>query len=167
MRALIPAFTLIFSALLLTGCCCGDGDPSSTGPAPAPAERTEVDSPPKSEPVEGGALNRFFPDAEVDGHKRVFTKEKDGFAEALLKKDGKEVATLTISDTNNNPKARSKFDSPDEKIQGHPVVKFGKNGSSALVADRYQVKVTSRDLDHGERKVWLGKFDLSGLAGLR
>ena len=180
-RTLLLSLSLFLAACLLTGCACSGADSSSSAPsssedrsasndegaesgaAEAPAKE---DPPAKSEPVEGSALNKFFPGEEVDGYERIFTKEKDGFAEATLKKDGEEVATLTISDTNNNPQARSKFESPDDKVDGHPAVQFGKNGSSVLVADRFQGTVTSQTLDHADRLTWLGKFDLAGLSSL-
>lgn len=178
-RTMFLGASLILSAFLLAGCCCGDADvtykddgtPVGTRDNDRPSKSSAGDKvaepPARGEPVDGGKLNKFFPGASVDGHDRVFTKEKDGFAEAVLKKDGKEVATLTINDTASNPSARSKFDKASEKVQGHPVMEFGKRGSTALVADRFQVKVTSSSLGHDERKAWIGKFDLSGLSGLK
>ena len=120
-----------------------------------------------SESQSGGSFNRFFPD-ESNGYKRVYTQEKQGFAEAKLKKDGKEVAVLSISDTLNNPSAINKFEQSTETINGYPVVNQGKTGTAVLVSDRFQVKVFSRDNSFTEedRKTWLGKFDLRGLSKL-
>lgn len=114
----------------------------------------------------GSAFNKFFPADGTDGHSRVYTAEKAGFAEAKLKKDGKDVATLSISDTANEPDAKGKFASAGDKVKGFPLVTVGKNQSAVLVKDRYQVKVSSQSLDADARKAWLDRFDLAGLAGL-
>ncbi len=113
----------------------------------------------------GSTLNARFPADGTDGYKRVFTQEKDGFAEAKLQKDGKDVATLSISDTNGTPDARAKFDAASEKLEGkYPLVTVGKNQSSVLVGGRWQVKVSSQSLDADQRKNLLTKFDLEGLS---
>ncbi|MGB5592500.1 MAG: hypothetical protein WBM62_00490 [Crocosphaera sp.] len=116
----------------------------------------------------GGSFNQFFPPSG-GGYERVYTQEKKGFAEAKLKKDGKEMAVLAISDTLNNPSAISKFEKSTQKIGGYPAVSQGKTGTAVLVGDRFQVKVLSRDTSFSEsdRQTWLEKFDLNGLAGLK
>ncbi|APR75324.1 Hypothetical protein A7982_00670 [Minicystis rosea] len=114
----------------------------------------------------GSAFNKFFPADSTDGHSRVYTAEKPGYAEAKLKKDGKDVAVLSISDTLNEPDAKSKFASASEKVRGYPLVTVGKNQSALLVKDRYQVKVSSQSLDADARKAWIERFDLAGLGGL-
>lgn len=113
----------------------------------------------------GSAFNKFFP-SEADGFKRVYTQEKEGFAEAKLQQDGKDVATLSISDTWNNPEAKSKFASATDKVSDYPLMLVGKNQSTALVKDRYQVKVSSQTIDADARKTWISKFDLKGLSSL-
>lgn len=161
-------------ALAIAGCCGSKKPEPSRWDKPADAPKT--DSPkgddkktepakPAEKPVEGGALNKFFP-GDVDGHKRVFTQEKSGFAEAKLTKDGKEVAMLSISDTAANADAVAKFKAATDKVSGFPLITVGKNQSSVLVKDRWQVKVSSQSLDEKARKDWLGKFDLSGLSKL-
>jgi len=118
--------------------------------------------------VAGGQLNRYFP-ASAGGYDRVFTQEKTGFAQANLKKDGKIVAVLSISDTANNPSAVSKFSSSSKRIAGYPAVTQGSTTTAVLVGDRFQVKAQSRDSSFtaGDREDWLTKFNLSGLARLR
>ena len=120
-----------------------------------------------SESQSGGSFNRFFPDGG-GGYQRVYTQEKKGFAEAKLKKNGKEVAVLSISDTLNAPNAVNKFKQSTETINGYPAVNQGKTGTAVLVGDRFQVKVFSRDSSFTEedRKAWLNKFDLRGLSRL-
>ena len=115
----------------------------------------------------GGNFNRFFPDGG-NGYQRVYTQEKKGFAEAKLKRDGQEVAVLSISDTLNTPSAVNKFKQSTETINGYPAVNQGKTGTAVLVGDRFQVKVFSRDSSFTEedRKAWLSKFDLRGLSRL-
>lgn len=115
----------------------------------------------------GSSFNQFFP-TPSGGYERVYTQEKKGFAEAKLKKDGKEVAVMAISDTLNNPSAVTKFQSSTTEISGYPAVNQGSNGTAVLVADRFQVKVLSRDpsFTESDRQTWLSKFDLQGLSQL-
>ena len=54
-----------------------------------------------------------------------------------------------------------------QKIGGYPAVQQGKTTTAVLVADRYQVKVSSKQLNQSEREEWLNRFNLSGLANLR
>jgi hypothetical protein len=115
----------------------------------------------------GGSFNRYFPNTS-NGYQRVYTQEKKGFAEAKLIRDGKDVAVMAISDTFNNPTAKSKFQSSPDNINGYPAVKQGSNSTALLVGDRFQIKVSSRDASFAEsdRKDWLSKFDLKGLSRL-
>lgn len=119
------------------------------------------------ESVEGGDLNRFFPKVESP-FDIVFKQEKDGFAQASLQKDGQELAVLSISDTANNPEAKEKFATSDQRLDGHPMAAAGSKGTAVLVADRYQVQVRSMDPSFGdaERIAWLQKFDLKSLSNL-
>jgi hypothetical protein len=114
----------------------------------------------------GGSFNKAFPPDGLDGHKRVFTQEKEGFAEAKLQKDGKDVATLAISDASTDADAKAKFAKSTEAVEGFPLVTVGKNQSALLVKDRYQVKVSSQTMDAEARKALLSKFDLKMLAAL-
>ncbi|MFM7191687.1 MAG: hypothetical protein ACKN9E_04800 [Microcystaceae cyanobacterium] len=120
------------------------------------------------ESSQGSDFNRFFPPSG-EGYDRVYTQEKKGFAEAKLKKAGKDVAMLSISDTVNNPSAATKFQQSSLQIQGFPAVQQGSTATAVLVGDRYQVKVQSRDpaFTADNRQVWLGKFNLEGLARLK
>jgi hypothetical protein len=121
-----------------------------------------------SKAVSGGSLNKFFP-AASGGYSRTFSQEKTGFAEAKLKKGGKEVAVLSINDVAGNPTAADKFKASTEKIGGYPAVQQGKTTTAVLVGNRYQVKAQSRDssFSASDRKAWLEKFNLSGLANLK
>jgi hypothetical protein len=121
-----------------------------------------------SKPVDGGSLNKFFP-APGGGYDRTFSQEKSGFAEAKLKKGGKEVAVLSINDVAGNPTAADKFKASTEQIGGYPAVQQGSTITAVLVGNRYQVKAQSRDTSFsaGDRKAWLEKFNLSGLANLK
>lgn len=121
-----------------------------------------------SKAVAGGSLNKFFP-AASGGFSRTFTQEKAGFAEAKLKKGGKEVAVLSINDLAGNPSAADKFNASTEKIGGYPAVQQGKTTTAVLVGNRYQVKVKSSDKSFSvdDREAWLEKFNLSGLASLK
>ena len=117
---------------------------------------------------QGSSFNKFFPKAG-EGYDRVYTQEKKGFAEAKLKKDGKDLAVMAISDTLNTPSAAAKFQQSTATIGGFPSVQQGSTGTAVLVADRYQVKVLSRDpsFTARDREAWLAKFDLKGLSRLK
>lgn len=157
MRWLLLCLGLVF----LTAC---SKEPNRWEAAEKQAEQAPAaaDAPAK---VEGGKLNRFFPATGPEGATRVFTAEKDGYAEAKLQKsDGSDLAVLSISEAGSD--ALEKFASASDKVSGFPLVTVGKNQSSALVKDKYQVKVSSKELDAEARKSLLASFDLSGLAGL-
>jgi len=164
-------FTRWFTALLLaltlvvTGCAAAP---------PSPYEQVQQDSSQRNAPTavareatQGSEFNRFFP-PEGDGYERIYVQEKKGFAEAKLKKDGKELAMLAISDTISLPEAAAKFQSSTENIAGYPALEIGTTQTAILVADRYQVKVLSRDpsFTASDRRAWIEKFDLVGLAQL-
>jgi hypothetical protein len=110
-----------------------------------------------------GTLNKFFPKDGEGGYKRVFAADKEGYAEAKLQKDGKEVAVLSISDAERLASAKAKFEGATEKLEGFPLMTVGKNQSTVLVKNRYQVKVSSQTLEHEARKAILATFDLKGL----
>lgn len=116
--------------------------------------------------IAGEALNPFFPDDGVDGFQRTFEQEKEGFVQAKYTKDGVE-ATLSISDLNQNEDARSKFTASNETLGSDPLVTIGKNQTVVLVANRWQVKVSSPGLDPTARKALLERFDLQQLRTLK
>ena len=117
--------------------------------------------------INGSEFNKFFPTA-ADGYERVYTQEKDGFAEAKLKQDGNTLAMLSVSDTVANPSATLKYQTSERALAGYPLVEVGATASSLLIQDRLQVKVLSRDANFtpDDRTSWLEKFDLAGLAKL-
>ncbi|ACK67356.1 conserved hypothetical protein [Rippkaea orientalis PCC 8801] len=164
LRKILVIF-LISSLVLLTA--CAKQPPSRFEQAQQESTQRGVSAVVR-ESVTGGSLNRFFPPAG-DGYERVYTQEKKGFAEAKLKKDGQEVAVMAIADILNTPNAAAKFEQSSQKIGGYPAVQQGKTGTAVLVANRFQVKVLSRDASFTEsdRQTWLEKFDLNGLANLK
>lgn len=114
--------------------------------------------------VEGKALNDFFPRVSAP-YNLVYRQEKDGFVLASLQRDGKEVGTLAITDTANEPSARDKFKSPAGQIAGFPMATSGSQGTAILINTRFQVQVRSvpGGLTPEERTKWLELFDLNGL----
>lgn len=145
----------------LSGACSKD-DPKSTrwddagAAAPTAAPSSSVPALPT------GSFNKFFPKDGDGGYARVFSADKEGYAEAKLQKDGKEVAQLSISDAERTG-AKGKFEGATEKLEGFPMMTVGKNQTTVLVKDRFQVKVSSPTLDHEARKAILATFDLKGL----
>jgi hypothetical protein len=120
------------------------------------------------EALAGGEFNKFFPESR-GAFEVVYTQEKIGFAEANLKEDGVDVATLAIFDTVSNPAAADKYTESSEELEGYPLVAVGSNTNAILVAERFQVQVRSRidDFSEDDRKEWLAEFDLDGLAALK
>lgn len=115
----------------------------------------------------GSSFNQFFP-ASSDGYERVFTQEKPGFAQAKLKQEDKEVAMMSVFDTISNQTATDDFQNSSDTVKGYPSVEKGANTTAVLVANRFQVKITSRDaaFNQANRLAWLEKFNLDGLAKL-
>lgn len=160
-RAGVSLLTSLVVALSLA--CAGDM-PTRWDEAAEQAEQ-QVEAP-EGEVTRGSAFNAALPPDGHDGTRRVFTQEKQGYAEAEYQRDGQTVATVSVSDTRDNPSAREKFASATDAVGGHPVVDVGANSTSALVADRFQVRVSSTTLGPDERRAWLEAADLSALTRL-
>ncbi|MBH8575964.1 hypothetical protein I8752_23785 [Nostocaceae cyanobacterium CENA369] len=157
---------LLLSVLLLTTAC--------TPKAPGRFDQVQKESSQQKRgqavaknATKGGEFNKFFPSPQA-GYQRVYTQEKKGFAEAKLKKAGKDVALLSISDTTSTPSAAAKFSKSTKKIGGYPAVEVG-NTQTAILVGKYQVKALSRDASFtaSDRAAWLEKFNLAGLARLK
>jgi len=120
------------------------------------------------EAVPGGSLNRYFPKAEAP-FDLVYKQEKSGFAQASLRRAGRPVATLSISDTVSNPSAADKYRGSSRTVAGFPAAAIGSQGTGVLVADRFQVQVRSTDpcFTESDREAWIGKFDLNRLSAHR
>jgi hypothetical protein len=164
-RNVLTSF-LLSLVLLLTAC-------ANVAP-PSPYDQVQEDTTGRNAPAAvareaqpGGNFNRFFP-APQDGFDVVPAQEKRGFAEYKLNRDGTTMAMLSINDTVSNPEAAQKFQDSDRQIAGYPAVDIGSTQTAVLVADRYQVKVQSRDesFTAGDRETWLARFNLDGLAQL-
>lgn len=160
-----PRTLLLLFALALPLAACSK-EPTSTRWDQAASAKPAAAASGAAAVKPGSAFNAFFPADGAEGMSRVYTQEKPGFAEARLKKDGKDVATLSINDTSSDPDTKSKFAAATDKVAGNPLITVGKNQSAVLVKDRYQVKVSSQTLDADARKAWLARFNLSGLAAL-
>ena len=155
---------LALAAAIFLAAACSKDEPKSTrweDAAAALASATPASSVPK---LPTGTFNKFFPKDGEGGYSRVFTADKEGFAEAKLQKDGKDVATVSVADADQNPEAKAKFAGATEKVGGFPAMTVGKNQTTVLVKDRFQVKCSSQTLDHEARKAIIEKFDLKGLA---
>ncbi|BAY44992.1 hypothetical protein SAMD00079811_25940 [Scytonema sp. HK-05] len=169
-----PRARRIFAALLLCfllfTTACAPKTPGRFDQAQQESSQQRSGQAVAKDATQGGEFNKFFPSPQA-GYQRVFTQEKKGFAEAKLKKDGKDLAVISISDTqavkgSANPAA--KFVNSSKTIGGYPAVSQGTTGTAILVGNRYQVKVQSRDASftEAEREAWLQKFNLNGLTRL-
>ena len=158
----------ILLSLLLLVASCAKQPPSRYDQAQQQSSQQKSGQAVVKDSTQGSEFNKFFPKAG-DGYQRVFTQEKKGFAEAKLKKGGKDVAMLAVSDVKNNPSAVTKYQQSTKKIAGYPAATLGSTQTSVLVNNRYQVKVLSRDpsFTANDRQAWLEKFDLSGLSRLK
>jgi hypothetical protein len=161
-------FAPLLLALLLLVSSCTAAPPSRFEQAQRESTQRGAQPAVVKEATQGAKFNKFFPKS-ADGFQVVPAQEKKGFAEYKLNKGGKNVAVLSISDTASTPDARTKFASSSQRISGYPVVAQGANGTAALVGNRYQVKVQSRDASFtkSDREAWLAKFNLGGLAALK
>ena len=159
--------TLLFATLLLLSACNTQAPPSRFDQAQQSSTQKGAQAVDR-DAVAGGSFNKFFPKADGD-YQLVFAQEKSGLALAKLKEDGKTVASLSISDTLNNPSATSKYQQSTDKLNGYPLVPQGSKGNSVLVNNRFQVKITSSNdsFTESDRLSWLKKFDLNSLARLK
>lgn len=139
---------------------CGDMEETRWDEAAEQAERGEA---PVGEVTRGSSFNAAFPPDGLADTRRVFTQEKEGYAEAEYKLEGRTLVTVSVSDTNDNPSARDKFATASEVVAGYPVVDVGANSTYALVANRYQVRVSSASLGAAERRAWLQAARFSAL----
>lgn len=158
---------LLLSMLLLVT-ACQPQPPSRFDQAQQESSQQKSGQAVAKEATQGSKFNKFFPGTQA-GYERVYTQEKKGFAEAKLKKDGKDIALLSVSDTSSLPTAASKFQNSTKQIAGYPALEVGNTQTAVLVGDRYQVKVLSRDpsFTQSDREAWLQKFKLDGLAKLQ
>ena len=152
--------------LCLVSVACKKDSPKSTRWDDAGSVTVNIATSSSAAAIPVGTFNKFFPKDGDGGFKRIYSADKENYAEAKLQKDGKEVAQLSISDTERLATARDKFDAATEKVEGYPVLKVGNNQTTALVNKRFQVKVASPTLDHEARKAILATFDLKGLSSL-
>jgi hypothetical protein len=122
------------------------------------------------EAVPGDKLNKHFPKVEGEWD-LVYTQEKQGMSQAELKKGGKALASLAIFDTVTDATVKDDYkDAKDKLDDKYPMIAKGKLGTAILVGDRFQVQVRTlpgADFEEAERKEWLKKFDLAGLATLQ
>ncbi len=160
-RRLIGLLLLPPLALVIA---CSGGNPADTRWASAQHETKPAVA---KEALPGSAFNKFFPKAEPPWD-LTYKQEKQGTAIASLKKDGKEVATLTVFDTISEPDVAKEYKEATQALAGCPLVAKGSKGTAVLVANRFQVQVRSTDNSFSEddRKEWIKKFDLDGIANL-
>ncbi|MBK1986133.1 hypothetical protein A0J48_000950 [Sphaerospermopsis aphanizomenoides BCCUSP55] len=158
--------SLLLSILLLTTACSPKA-PNRFDQVQQESTKQKTGQAVAKNATQGSQLNAFFPEGE-DGYERVYTQEKKGFSEANLKKGGKVVAQLAISDTTSTPGVAAKYANSTQKIDDYPAVELGKTQTSVLVG-KYQVKVISKDplFNASDRADWIEKFDLDGLAKLK
>lgn len=157
---------LLLSVLLLTTACAQKA-PSQFDQVQKESTQQKSGQAVAKNATQGSEFNKLFP-SEQAGYQRVFTQEKKGFAEANLKKGGKTVAQLAVSDTTSTPSAAAKYSSSTKKIGGYPAVTLGNTQTSILVG-KYQVKAISKDpsFSASDREAWIQKFNLGGLARLK
>ena len=156
---------LLVSVLLLTTACTPD-EPGRFDQVQQESTQQKRGQAVVETATQGGEFNKFFP-AAGDGYERVFTQEKKGFAEAKLKKDGQDLATLAVFDTSSTPATATSYSNSTTQIAGYPAREIGNTQTAILVNNRYQVKVLSTVLTPSERADWIEKFNLDGIASLK
>jgi hypothetical protein len=160
---------LALSSIVATACTKGDSKPTGGGPdSAAPIVSVAITPASAVSAVASGVpalvLKTYFPQDGAGGYHRVHRASKDGYAEATLEKDGKEIAILSITDAERMAYVKAKFENATEKLEGYPLLTDGKDLSTILVKERFQIKVLSKTLDADARKAILASFDLKGLA---
>ena len=128
---------------------------SPAGDVKAPVATPEV--------VKGSALNGVFLPKDYEGLNRVFTTEKEGFAQAEYKKGDEAMFTLSVTDLKDQPDLSAKYANVQDTLEGHPYMKRCKGGSMVLVNGRFQVKLTSKRMDEPTRKDHLSRLNFSAL----
>lgn len=163
MRCLIPRLGIVPLCLLAVACGSNPADSRWFSAQQGGQNKPAV----SKEALPGKEFNKFFPKAEAPWD-LTYKQEKQGTAIASLKKDGKEVATLTVFDTISEPEIKKEYKETSEALAGCPLVAKGAKGTAVLVANRFQVQVRSTDdsFTEADRKEWLKKFNLDGIAGL-
>jgi hypothetical protein len=157
---------LLLSVLLLTS-ACSSKPPSRFDQVQQESTKQKKGQAVVKDATQGSKLNTFFP-SSGDGYDRVYTQEKKGFSGANLKKGGKVLAELAISDTSSTPGTASGYANSTKKIGGYPAKELGKTKTSVLV-NKYQVSVISKDptFTASDRAAWIEKFNLAGLSKLK
>ncbi|MDJ0774859.1 MAG: hypothetical protein QNJ49_15765 [Mastigocoleus sp. MO_167.B18] len=163
----ILAAILISLLLLTTTTACATKAPGRFDQVQQESSRQRSGQAVVKDATQGSEFNKFFPRA-ADGYQRVYTQEKKGFAQAKLKKDGKDMALLSISDTSSIAGSATKYANSDKKIVGYPAVLTGNSKTSILVGNKYQVAVISKNpsFTASDREDWIERFNLRGLAQL-
>src|SRR6478672_5333753 len=120
LRVLLLSACLVLLALPGASGCKKD-EPKSTrwddaAAAIASAPPADPDAAGAVPPIPAGTLNKYFPKDGDGGYKRVFAADKEGYAEAKLQKDGKEVAIVSIADAERLVYAKAKFASATDKL---------------------------------------------------
>lgn len=166
-RQILAAILISLFLLTTTTACATTQAPGRFDQVQQESTRQKSGQAVAKDATQGSEFNKFFPSATGE-YQRVYTQEKKGFAQAKLKKDGKDMALLSISDTSSNPAAAAKYSDSDKTIIGYPAVQTGKTRTSILVDNKYQVTVTSRDpsFTASDREEWIERFNLRGLAQL-
>lgn len=118
--------------------------------------------------VDGAKLKPFFPAAGMDGTTdKAERPPKEGMMEIAYKKGKDDVAVIVVTDTAGEPRVKDDYAGVKDTAGGYPLKTSGYFKSAILVADRYQVQITSQRLKADQRKAWLEKMDLKGLAALK
>ena len=158
-------------AIFMSACLCnGDEEVEEKverWEEPAVTERVEEKVEEKKaapEQVEGATFNALFPADQTEGYTRTFTQEKAGYAEAVYAHDDGQEIKIAIADVIDQIDTRKKYAEATEEIGAYPMMTRGKNSSMVLVEDRYQIKISSKEVDAVGRRAWLEKVDLKGLA---
>jgi hypothetical protein len=158
-------------SLTVTSALCAIMMIACGGTVTSPYDTAPKDKAVSKEAIEGKEFNKFFPKASPP-YDMVAKQDKKGESAYELKKDGKVVAMLYITDTESEPKFKDKFKNSTKNIKGFPSAAESDKETAILVADRFQVKVrtwppaTNATFGEDQREEWIKKFDLDGLSKL-
>ncbi|MEP7126855.1 MAG: hypothetical protein ABJE95_38345 [Byssovorax sp.] len=170
--AILPLLVALSLAACDHGGPAKPGDPAPSARASAAAVPTTtaqaVASAAVAKMVDGARFKPFFPATGLDGATdKVEQPSKEGLQEIAYKKGKDDVAVMIISDTAGEPRVKDDYVGARDAVSGYPLKTSGYAKTAILVADRYQVQITSQRLKADARKAWLEKVDLKGLSALK
>lgn len=147
----------------------GTAGKSGLNGAPLGANSTRNDGtggdPARVETEESAEFGAYFPKSDGDVQCTPH-RAYEGFAQCTLTQGDKRLGAIVIRDLQKSGGNTDAYAKSTEQLAGFPLLEPGSTISSILVNNRYEVRVFSQstDLTQAQRRAWIQKVDLQGLA---